>query len=45
MLEYIKVEETLNKTNTRLMKEIKYERKQIVCLRKDQIISAIKETI
>ena len=45
MLEYIKVEEILNRRNTREVKEIKFERTQTVCLRRDQIIRSIRGII
>ena len=45
MLEYIKVEEILNKRKSRAVKELNYERKQIVCLRRDQIIASVRGTI
>ena len=45
LLEYIKVEEILVKNNSRRVKELKYERKQIICLRKGQIIESMKKNI
>ena len=45
MLEYIKVEDILLRQGSRKVKEIKYERKQIVSLKTEQIIEAMKELI
>ena len=45
MLEYIKVEDILLRQGSRKVKEIKYERKQIVSLKTGQIIEAMKELI